>query len=188
MKKMMLIALMLVATTTSFAQIYIKPMVGGTLANVTKSDMDYKFGLVAGGEVEFPVASQFSITGGLLYSMQGAKKDDYKMNLDYLNIPVLANIYVAPGFALKAGVQLGIKANAEAKYGDTKLDISDSFKSTVFDIPVGLSYEFNDFVIDARYNIGITNVSEPIKAFGFKEEVEGKNSVFMLTLGYKFGI
>ena len=45
-------------------------------------------------------------------------------------------------------------------------------------IPLGLSYEFDDFVIDARYNLGLTNVSD-------SEGTKIKNGVIMLTVGYK---
>ena len=45
-------------------------------------------------------------------------------------------------------------------------------------IPVGLSYEFSDFVIDARYNIGVTNLSK-------LDLAKPRNSVIMLTVGYK---
>ena len=44
-------------------------------------------------------------------------------------------------------------------------------------IPVGLSYEYSNFVLDARYNFGVTKVFE---------NSDTKNSVFQFTLGYKF--
>ena len=52
-------------------------------------------------------------------------------------------------------------------------------------IPVGVSYEISDFVIDARYNFGLTNVwkDDYKKLLG-----DAKNSVISLTVGYKFGL
>lgn len=52
-------------------------------------------------------------------------------------------------------------------------------KSVDFSIPVGLSYEYNNFQLDARYNWGLTKAFENSKA---------KNSVFQITLGYKFDL
>jgi hypothetical protein len=46
---------------------------------------------------------------------------------------------------------------------------------------MGLSYEFSDFVIDARYNLGLTNVNKA-------SDVKAKNAVIMLTLGYKINL
>ena len=48
-------------------------------------------------------------------------------------------------------------------------------------MPIGLSYEFYNFVIDARYTFGLT------KIFDEKEiNLDSKNLTFQLTLGYKF--
>ena len=44
-------------------------------------------------------------------------------------------------------------------------------------IPVGLSYEFCNVVVDARYNWGLTKVIKEQKV---------RNSVFQFTVGYKF--
>lgn len=50
-------------------------------------------------------------------------------------------------------------------------------------IPVGISYQFNvPIVIDARYNIGLTNA---IKDNG---DESYKNMSFQLTVGYKFAL
>ena len=50
-------------------------------------------------------------------------------------------------------------------------------------IPIGVSYEFpNHIVVDARYNWGLTKINKE-KDFGDKNM---KNSVFLITCGYKF--
>ena len=46
-------------------------------------------------------------------------------------------------------------------------------------VPVGLSYEFMDIVLDCKYNIGVTDVLM---------NTSGRNSVFQITLGYRFDI
>ena len=180
MKKLLLAVVALMATMSVNAQqMFLKPMVGGTLSTITgdhSDDNKMKVGLVAGAEFGYNVTEQIAVTAGLLYSMQGSaiKDVDDNMKLDYLNIPILANYYVAPGFAIKAGIQPGILCSA--KYGD--YDIKDSYKSLDIAIPIGVSYEISDFVIDARYNLGVANIYD---SSHFKE----KTSVIMLTLGYK---
>lgn len=181
MKKiLMLVVVAMMATLSASAQgMYIKPMVG---ANLTKfvgdvSNQKFKVGLVAGAEFGYDVSERFGLTAGLLYAMQGSKTKgaDNNTNVDYLNIPVLANVYIVPGLAIKAGPQIGIRTRA--KYDD--IDLKDDFKAIDFSIPVGLSYEISDFVIDARYNIGISNIAKD------SGDDKIRNSVFQLTLGYK---
>ena len=92
----------------------------------------------------------------------------------------MCNVYFAKGLAVKAGVQPGFKASSKVKaeFGGESASASyDGLKSFDFSIPVGLSYEYNNVVLDARYNIGMT------KTYDF---INSKNSVFQITLGYKF--
>lgn len=193
MKKLFMIAAMMVATLSVSAQeagqMFIKPMAGGTFSILVGDvdDVKGKIGLVGGAEFGYNINETFGITAGLLYTMQGCKdKDvDANFNLDYINVPVLANVYVAPGLALKAGPQIGFLTRA--KLDD--VDMKDVCNTIDFSIPVGVSYEISDFVIDFRYNIGITSVSKnkEIKADVIEIESDRKtrNSVVMLTVGYK---
>ena len=185
MKKMMMIAVMLVATLTASAQQdpgtwSITPKVGFNLANLA-GDVDgtsMKFGLVAGAEAMYQVSPMIGLSAGLLYSMQGAEgKGDTKANYDFLNIPVLANFYVAPGFALKVGLQPAFVMSAKEKGGNVEVDVKDYTQSIILDVPIGASYEFSNFVIDARYNLGVSKIN--------KGDGSVRNSVIQLTVGYK---
>jgi hypothetical protein len=192
MKKIMLIAVALMATmSVSAQQMFLKPMVGGTLATLTKvDDSKMKLGFGAGAEFGYQVAESFAVTAGALVSMQGAAfKDgnyykDRKTTLTYLNVPILANYYIIPGLAIKAGIQPGFLLSAKAKgsekvkgeWFDYENTGTDHMKTVDISIPIGLSYEISDFVIDARYNFGLTKVGD---------SGDAKNSVIMLTLGYK---
>ncbi len=208
MKKIVLFAALMVATLTANAQnevgqITLKPMAGINLATMTSlDDSKMRVGLVAGAEAEYGIAENFSITAGLLYSMQGAKgkqpqdvdnfgvvNTDITAKYDYLNIPILANYYVTKGLALKAGIQPGFKVSskmkAEASVGGNSISseaTDDNVAGFNLAIPLGISYEYQNFVFDARYNLGVTKV---YKENGDKTP---KHSVFMFTLGYKFAL
>jgi hypothetical protein len=98
MKKLMMIAAMMVAAMSANAQnevgqVTLMPKAGINISTITGSGSDKKskVGLVAGAEFEYGVAQNFDITAGVLYSMEGAKIGDAKFNMDYINIPILAN-------------------------------------------------------------------------------------------------
>ena len=195
----MMIAAMMVATLSASAQevevgqFYLKPMVGATMTTLTKVDNSkMKVGLLGGAEVGVKVAEPFDVTAGLLFMMQGTKGKDseYTKNasttLTYLNVPIMANVYVLPGLALKAGIQPGFLLTSKAKASQNingswqkREDTSkDGLNKVDFSIPMGISYEFSNFIIDARYNLGLTKVmKDPAPS--------SKNSVIMLTVGYK---
>ena len=177
MKKLMTLAALFVMALYANAQLTITPQVGATLASITDDDdAKYKVGLVAGANVAYPLTDAFSLSAGLLYTMQGLHSDylDKNMNSDYLNIPILAQYRIVGGLSVKAGVQPGFLLSA-------KLDghsVKDSYEKFDIAIPLGLAYEISDFVIDARYNWGMKKIGKG----GYSD---AKNSVFMLTLGYK---
>lgn len=192
MKKFLASALMLLAASTAtFAQhsvgsFSLQPKVGINVANMTdlndinKARVDF----VGGLEGEYQVSDLFSLSAGVLYSRQGFKtKDvtvagsDLKVSSDwspsYLNIPILANVYVVKGLAVKAGIQPAFMVGKDGA--------GDNANTFDFSIPVGLSYELPTvpIVIDARYNWGLTKVFDG---------ADPKNSVFQFTVGYKFDL
>jgi len=186
MKKIFMMAVMAVAALSANAQneqgqVTLMPTVGLNVSGITNAaDYKAKAGFVGGAVVEYGVSDNFGISGGVLFSMQGAKekdgnKDTYKLN--YLNIPIMANYYVYKGLAVKAGVQPGFLLSA--KDGDES--VKDECKKFDFAIPVGVSYEISKFVIDARYNIGLTKISKD-------SDDKSRNSVFQFTVGYKFAL
>ena len=192
MKKVLFAALMMFSSVGAFAQhavgsFNLQPKVGVSIANLTDiKDSDPRVGLVAGVEGEYQASDIFSVSAGVLYSMQGAKANignliDATNRLDYINVPIMANVYVVKGLAVKLGVQPGFNVSNKLKVNN--LDAFDNpfakAQSVDFSIPVGVSYEYSNFQLDARYNLGLTKVFENGK---------DKNSVFQITLGYKFDL
>ncbi len=185
-------AVLMLASVATFAQrpvgsLTVQPKIGMNFATLTKADdSESRIGLVAGAELEYQISDIFSISGGALYSQQGCEwSEDGRTEtnkLDYINIPVLANVYVVKNLAVKFGVQPAFNVNSKAKAskGDSSIQGSiEGIKTFDFSIPIGLSYEYKNFVIDGRYNFGLTKVSK---------YADSKNSVFQLTLGYKLDI
>ena len=88
-------------------------------------------------------------------------------------------MYVAKGLAVKLGLQPGFCVNNKIKFekDGTKLE-TDGFDENTVDLsmPIGLSYEFDNIVIEGRYNFGLTKVWK---------DMDNKNSVFQFTVGYK---
>lgn len=192
MKKIMLVAALMLSSVATFAQhavgsFNIQPKVGLNIANLTgDSKLDARMGLVAGAEGEYQATDIVSVSAGVLYSMQGAKVKaplvTVTQKLDYINVPITANVYVVKGLAVKLGLQPGFKVNDKTSVEagqEGNIDAPSKAKAFDLSVPVGVSYEYNNFQLDARYNWGLTKVYEGSKT---------KNSVFQITLGYKFDL
>lgn len=194
------ICCMLMITTSASAQkeageFSFIPRIGMTLANMSGMDFFYyydnedneaksktKVGVTAGIDVEYQALPALGISLGAHYSLQGCRFSknisfkDFNTNIHYLNFPLMANVYVGSGFAFRAGVQMGVKLDEE-----TTNDVfgkEDLFKSVDVSIPFGVSYEYKNFILGARYNLGITNISK-------RKEWKNKNEVFVIDLGFR---
>ncbi len=202
MKKLMTVAVMAIFALTANAQktlrdvgtFTVQPKVGlalgafsGAYSTGSKTDTKMRTGFLAGVEGEYYVADWFSAAFGFNYAQQGWKISDDGGNsttkLDYMNIPIVANFYVAKGLALKAGIQVGFLMNAK----QASVDIKDGCKKVNFAIPVGISYEYADIVLDARYNIAVTKVNKDGDDWGiFFLDASHRSDLIQITLGYKF--
>ena len=188
MKKVILLAFAMIVTLTASAQhsvgsITLTPRVGINLANLAGdiSNNNMKFGLFAGADAQYQLSSLVGLSAGAFYSMQGCEgSGDFKWTVDEINIPVVAHFYVAPNFALNVGLQPGIIVASEQKEGDHSTDVKSNMQSLELSIPIGASYEYQDFVFDARYNLGVSKVN--------KSDGSIRNSVFQLSVGYKFDL
>ena len=210
----------------------LRPMAGVNISTLVNGDIDMystKVAFTGGFEIEYAVNRWLGASAGLVYSQQGAKVDgtmsilfnddqydyytvtqmDGKLKCDYLNIPVIANIYIPSikGLAIKAGVQLGILVNDQISvetitvadrifrefyqaYNNDGYPVvqsqsvtqSNICKSVDFGIPVGLSYEFKNLTLDARYFFGLTKIDNT------ENPDNAQNRYLSITLGYRFGL
>ena len=208
MKKILFIASLVMLCMSANAQkavgtLTFQPKVGLNIARNTDAEgTDPRLGLAIGSELEYQIKPKFSVAAGFLYSMQGCRESGetgygyatmtYK--LDYINIPIVANVYVYKGLALKFGIQPGFnissKVTVDMNGSSGTRSISRDVKTFDLAIPVGLSYETKfGLVVDARYNIGVTKVYDACYYNSYTdtfEELVSRNCVAQLTVGYKF--
>ena len=197
MKKIMMMLFMATVALTASAQntlrdkgsFTLQPKAGvgiGTIAGnwttIGGEKDKARIGFVAGLEGEYYAADWFGLAVGLNYAQQGFKfeAEDYKetTKLDYLNVPIVGNFYVAKGLALKTGFQFGFLMNAKL---DSQ-DIKDLCNKVNFAIPVGVSYEIENVVLDLRYNIGLNKTNKADNGN------KARSDLIQITLGYKFNL
>ena len=160
----------------------------------TKSRTSFHVGAL----VEFPLAEIFSLQVEALYSGQGheytnsvidltapggVSSQTTEVQLDYINVPVLAKVYLFKGFSLEAGPQFSFLVNEEFDSqpnnddGDTDTDNVETFD---FGVAGGLTFQTEmGLFASARYNQGITNIIKD-------SEDNITNTVFQIGIGYKF--
>jgi hypothetical protein len=143
-------------------------------------DFDSKAGFHIGGLAHVHLSPHFGVQPEIVYSEQGGKDGDDKWKINYLNVPVLFQYMTGGGLRLQTGPQLGFAVSSKIKSGDFEQNINDDVKTVDVSWSLGASYLFPEAIgIDARYNIGLTNVNEA-------ETPEVRNRVFQVGLFYQF--
>lgn len=134
---------------------------------------------------EIPLAKIFAIQPEILYSRQGFEYDNLlgdrmQYKLDYINVPVLAKVYLFKGLSLEAGPQFGFKISEKVDYkGENNAPPEeDNYNSFDTALAGGLSFNFpGGFFITGRYT---QSLNEVIK------DSDAKNKVFQAGVGFKF--
>ena len=158
---------------------------GANLANLKFSggglsiNADSKFGLHAGAFATIPASSNINIQPEAVFSMEGAEFGGEKINLSYVNVPVLFQ-YHSSGFFGETGPQLGLLMAAKS---DDE-DIKESFETINLSWAVGAGYRLaNGLGFNARYNLGLSNIAKTEDG----DEGSVKSNVFQFGLSFSFG-
>lgn len=134
--------------------------------NESSSNGDAKLGFHLGLIGHFHLNEQFALQPEVVFSTQGSEftnsGNDVKLNLNYINVPLILQYMFDNGFRLQAGPQLGLLVSAKTEANDTELDLKDNFKGIEFGASFGVGYvnPSSNFGIDARYNMGLTDINE----------------------------
>jgi len=187
MKKTILVTVLLLALSVGMqAQLVRFGIKGGinyanqTGTNITINSGNYDREAItsyhAGLVAEIKLLDSFSIQPELLYSTQGATykyaATEFKNELGYLSIPVLAKINLNKVFSLELGPQASFLLSERNNFSVNDANTFD------FAIVGGLSLNITKhFFIQGRYGLGLTDASK---------DAEVKNSVVQVSAGIMF--
>ena len=180
----------------------------GDIATVEPSQ-SMKPGFNAGLYAEYMVMPTLGVQIELNYSMQGVNtKVESSSSLlggsttttqtwaaNYINIPILAKLHLGPIRAY-AGPQLGfatgMNTTTKTVVGDntnTQEDVVENTNTLDLSLALGAQYKLTDNIgVDARYNIGMTNVFPAVKDNNGNiiTEAFGKQGVLQVGVFYEF--
>lgn len=167
MKKVLFLGLFIVfSASTAQAQKFNWGIKGGVNISSLTGDIERTkplAGFNAGLFAEIKVLKLLAIQPEVVYSTQGTAFDDFEghsvesVKLDYINIPVLAKLYIFNLVYLEAGPQIGFLVNA--KQGS--VDYKDNVEDTDLAIAAGLGVSFADkFRANGRVNFGTTDIDK----------------------------
>ncbi len=182
---------------------------GVNLANIggddAGDDTSIRTGIMGGAFVGFGINEQFGVQIEGLYVMKGAKsteedstltgvqKIDVTYKADYIEFPVLLAVRFPSGdkmaFNLFAGPTFGFNIKAEGEAEGVTVDFKDETKSFELGAVVGggFYYMLDSFsvVMDARYGLGATSISEEFE--GVTPDVKNRGIGIMVGVAFPLG-
>lgn len=187
MKKILLVSALALFGAVNAQQVRFGLKAGMNVSTFTGDVENAKslVGFQAGVFAQIPISGQFTFQPEALYSGQGAKaKEDgfsNKWTANYINIPLMVKYNIAEKFNVEAGPQVGFLVSSKLKDGGESMDVKDHMKSVDFTINVGAAYDItSDVFVGVRYGAGVSSIIKD------SEDGKARNSVFQLSVGYKF--
>jgi hypothetical protein len=168
MKKLFLLSIAFFSFSLAQAQrahYGLKAGINASTLNVKNQDVfEYKLGVHAGGLAHIHLTQHLALQPEILYSNQGGKvrNADVKHHVNYISVPVLAQLMFGDGFRLQAGPQVSFLTGAKRQdENDNKLNIKQSYEAVDFSIAAGLSIVSSSGLgADVRWLFGLTNIND----------------------------
>ncbi len=214
-KLLILVATVVMISAASYAQISFGVRAGVNLQNINGKDdagdkltTDLIIGFNAGVNVELPIAQDFYLQPGLLFSTKGAKSSEEgyegSMSIAYLELPIhlvykpqLGNGKLILGFGPYVGY--GIMGKVKPDEGD---DLDIKFKNKVTDADyeedyyyvkaldagadIFFGYEFaSKLSVQLNAQLGLLSMIPGYEGDDDSKAIE-KNTGFGISLGYRF--
>ncbi len=195
-----LIALLVVCSSSAFAQGVRKGVRGGVNFTTTKTAgedqsgaVDWQLRGVFGGFMTWRALSWIELQPEVLYAMKGSKGEEFgivaKLLLDYIEVPVLARISRggagARSWYVVGGPSFGylLRAKTRADFGSSteEIDVIDEVERFDFGIVAGGGIEFGRIVVDGRYTHGLSDIDKDTS-----DDVKVTNRAVSVTVGFKF--
>ncbi len=147
--------------------------------------LDSRIGYHVGAIMDWNVVSNLYVQQGLFFTTRGAKGGDWKLNMNYLQIP----ISVAYRFPVTENFKIDVNAGPYFAMGIggkyDGVDLGDVFgdegdcKRFDAGLRVGAGVQISKFSVGLIYDLGLTNIAK-------EEGGKVKNGSFQISLGYNF--
>jgi len=174
-KAILLAAVMSLLASGAFAQdFHFGVQAGANVSSLTGDDVETylsggdlsnKIGLVGGVILQLDLSAMFAISLEPYYTQKGiltsSGGNDMTFDLSYVEVPLMLKYYIPLGPvkpSIQAGGSLAFNTLAQAvQDGDS--NPVDEISSTDVGVIAGVGLEIDKFLINIRYEIGLTDVS-----------------------------
>lgn len=197
---LLFIAIVLLFTQRTTAQETNVGLRGGlNFANLSGSDISgeeaqYKYH--AGAFVQIRVTDFFAFQVEGMYSLKGSETSIGDIDLTYIDVPILAKLYLSDHFNIHAGPQFGVLIDAENESAGVTTDVDDRFSTLELGAAAGIEYHLEMGIhFGARYQFSLNSIGEDyeqtttignVTTTTKIDEPDIKNGIIQAYIGFNF--
>lgn len=140
--------------------------------------------------IEIEPPGELGMYGGETYAQNSP---DYSSSFeatskyDYLNLPLIAKLYVYKGLNVFAGPQLSLLISAKDQYDDGEDDVKEELDPLDFGIMGGVGYHWQSgFFLSSNYYLGLNNISNVNYEDYLGYDINIHHGVIQVSAGYTF--
>lgn len=177
---------------------------GGVIAGLSTCQVDgddfggyNKAGFIAGAYVLYPVSNKLNLTLELKYigkgssegsAFQNSNNQIYRLNLHYIEIPVIAQIRLIKNFFFEAGTGFGYLFHATENFGQGVAPGTEPFINFEWSGQLGIAFKAWDQIqFDLRYSYSLLPVRNLTGSAVFLGNRGQFNKILALQIQYKLG-
>lgn len=141
---------------------------------------EYFFNLYIAAQAEFTMAGLGGreVIGNLRSDNGQTHEGHFDIHLQTYSLPISIKVYPTKGFALLGGFNLSFNLLATTKLNNERIKLNNIKTGNHAAFFGGECHIFKDFFLEARYNFGLSNISEIGQII--------RNNYFQIGVGYYF--
>jgi hypothetical protein len=169
------------------------------ITGIESVDVSAKLGLTGGGFVQFAFNDRVSLQPEMQFVMKGVNLDlednlgDASAKVNYLEFPIFVRFnrslndtlsgyaMAGPSFGVKVGTGGTLSGSQGSVEGSRDFDIDPAIASRDFGLAFAGGLEWQKFLVEARYVLGLTDVATDI----YVHEDELRNRSFSIMVGLR---
>lgn len=164
----------------------IGPRAGVNFANVDRENTSGTTGLVLGLTSTYSFNQSSGLTVDVLYSGEGYEEATRDVDLTFLRVPILYNIFFGQlGDDLRPKIYLGAAPGFLLEAEENDVEVNAGYNNVVFDLTAGAGFNYRLasriwLNTDARLGLGLTSFREANDDY--------KNLTIQVSLGVAYGL
>ena len=202
MKKSLILAIVLLASTATYAQFFtIGPKVGFSSSRLSLEEAQQIRSGASTVGFHIGAFTRLSVLGlyvqpELLFTQSGGQievKDEVNDNFDQIqdltynkiDIPVMLGFRMGSVFRVNAGPAFSLILGQDARTEGTSEEVRNRYEDSTVGYQIGGGLDLGKLVLDVRYEGSLSRLGSSVQLGGRRFDTDYRNNQFSVSLGFK---